>query len=329
MRFKSCAVLAVAKLFTVNESDVVQVNHIPEKEALTFDLELQPIFSLPVDPVGTIRYDPLEGVHFDQDTTTTSSSTARMSNSLISQHPREVQVNAEQSSDTKISQADFWKENADGATFINTTCSSKINSLPKDNAPQWSTVFVGHTSPVRQNAYYSLVSPRQLHPYQHGETFVNAHVEACFVSSSSQSTSELPLNSMYDSIHNPSVTTVLVVSTPYSVDTTAGNTGVYGNTHTATGLLFPSVMFHPQPPTFLPQKYPCINPVPDFSSITTNVNRLSLDISPDITVLPLNFCEALPVYDPPRTEIREFSKTPKMNTTQEKRNTDDDCGTYL
>ncbi|KAF6772803.1 hypothetical protein AHF37_08131 [Paragonimus kellicotti] len=156
------------------------------------------------------------------------------------------------------------------------------------NAP-WDAVVLPSPSPIIPNAYYSFVAPRREHCFNYGETFSNAYL----TSTSPGSTLHHPAGlfdsnvnkCMSQSIMNRSVSPILVMSPHHNVVVSTRTANIYENPVNSSGLILPSVVLQPQTIIGLPAKTGC-----GVSTSSFNPSQAP-QIFPDLSVLPLQFCE--------------------------------------
>ncbi|KAA3682273.1 uncharacterized protein DEA37_0010893 [Paragonimus westermani] len=156
------------------------------------------------------------------------------------------------------------------------------------NAP-WDATVLPSPSPIIPNTYYSLVAPRRDNCVNYGGTFSNAYL----TSTPPGSTLRHPIDffdstvnpNMSQSIINRSISPILVVSPHHNAVVSARTANIYENPVNSSGLILSSVVLQPQTMTGLPAKTGCDVSTSSFSP------RQAPQIFPDLSVLPLKFCE--------------------------------------
>ncbi|KAF7262456.1 hypothetical protein EG68_00271 [Paragonimus skrjabini miyazakii] len=156
------------------------------------------------------------------------------------------------------------------------------------NAP-WGAMVLPSPSPTIPHAYYSFLTPRRDNCVNYGETFANA-----YLTSTPPGSTLHPPTGFFDSNVNPcmsqsimnrSISPILVVSPHHNVVVSTRTANIYENPVNSSGLILPSVVLQPQTIIGLPAKTGCGVSTSSFSP------SQAPQIFPDLSVLPLKFCE--------------------------------------
>ncbi|KAF5406373.1 hypothetical protein PHET_00105 [Paragonimus heterotremus] len=160
------------------------------------------------------------------------------------------------------------------------------NGLSND---PWDAMILPSPSPIIPNAYYSFVASQRDNCVNYGETFANTYLTSTPPGSALQHPTgffDSNVNPcMSQSIMNRSISPILVVSPHHNVVVSTRTANIYENPVNSSSLILPSLVFQPQTIIGLPAKTGCGVSTSSFSP------SQAPQIFPDLSVLPLKFCE--------------------------------------